>query len=73
MPLMSDQLWRTEEIVVSFCMLRYVSGTYESKCLVAAAEFGTVASADEGWVITSESRLRIDLPGITIQLVAAVA
>ena len=70
---MSDPLWRTVELSISLCVLRYMSGTYKSKCLVAAAEFGTVSSADEGWVITTEGRLRIDLPGVTIQLVTTVA
>jgi hypothetical protein len=70
---MFDQLWRTRDVSISFCVLNEVSGTYESKCLITAAEFGTVTSADEGWVIASESRLRVDLPGITIQLVTAVA
>jgi hypothetical protein len=70
---MSDQLWRTVKTSISLCVLRYMSGTYKSKCLVAAAEFGTISSADEGWVVTSEGRLRIDLPGVTIQLVTTVA
>ena len=70
---MSDQLWRTMEISISFCVLEHVSRTYESKCIVAAAELGTISSADEGWVVTSEGRLRIDLPGVTIQLVTTVA
>lgn len=70
---MSAQLWRTVGISISVCVLKHMPGTYESKCLVAAAEFGTVSSADEGWVVASEGRLRIDLSGVTVQLVTAVA
>lgn len=70
---MSDQPWRTKETNISFCVLNEVSGTYESKCLVAAAELGTVSSADEGRVVTSEGRLRVYLPGVTVQLITTVA
>ena len=58
---------------ISFCSRKYVPGTYESKGLIAAAEFGTISSTDERWVVTSEGRLCIDLPGVTVQLVATVA
>ena len=70
---MSAQLWRTVGISISVCVLKHMPGTYESKCLEAAAEFGVISRADEGWVVTSESRLCIDLPGVAVQLVAAVA
>ena len=70
---MFDQLWRNRDTIISLCALNDVSGTYESECLVSAAELGTISSADEGRVVTSEGRLRVDLPGVTVQLVATVA
>lgn len=70
---MSGQLWRTVRTSISFCARKYVSGTYESQGLIAAAEFSTISRTDKSWVVTSESRLRTDLPGVTIQLVSTVA
>ena len=63
---MFDRAWRTVVISISFYVIEYVSGTYETQGSKATALFGIVSSAGIYWVVTSEGRLRVDLSGVTV-------
>lgn len=72
-PWMFDRLWRTVAVSISFYVLEYVSGAYETKGSIATALFGIVSSTGIDRVVTPEGRLCVDLSGVTVQLVTTIA